>query len=206
MPKDWVLGRSESGCMRGDIFFEYICNDFNKWRIENKIKKPVLLLVDGHKSHMKLPLSEFCESNGIILYTLPPRTTHILQPADVSVFRLLKQGWKNTVREFHFESENPWNSAVTEANFCPLFAKVINAFDMPQQIKNGFKKCGLFPLDEEAVDYTKCDNTKLRNQRSSTGITSTEIDIAIKVIQAANLYAKHGIDTNLILRELNDMK
>ncbi|CAG5017123.1 unnamed protein product [Parnassius apollo] len=82
------------------------------------------------------------------------------------------------------------------------------AFDMPQQIKNGFKKCGLFPLDEEAVDYTKCvkDNAKLRNQRSSTGITSPDIDIAMKVIRAANLDIKHGIDTNVILKELNDMK
>ncbi|KOB70151.1 Uncharacterized protein OBRU01_15785 [Operophtera brumata] len=82
MPPEWVLGRSESGWMRGDVFFEYITNDFNNWVESNGIKKPILLLVDGHKSHMSLVLSATCEQMGIILYALPPNTTHMLQPAD----------------------------------------------------------------------------------------------------------------------------
>ena len=45
----------------------------------------MLLFMDGHKSHMTLELSKFCEENGIILYALPPSTIHIMQPADVSV-------------------------------------------------------------------------------------------------------------------------
>ncbi|KAJ8914047.1 hypothetical protein NQ315_017566 [Exocentrus adspersus] len=53
---------------------------------------------DGHKSHMTLPLSRFCKQQDIILYALPPNTTHILQPADVSVFKPMKQEWKDTVK------------------------------------------------------------------------------------------------------------
>ncbi|KAJ0181661.1 hypothetical protein K1T71_002383 [Dendrolimus kikuchii] len=89
-PDSWVLGRSESGWMRSDIFFEYVSNNFNTWLAEKGIKKPVILFIDGHKSHMTLPLSLFCEENGIILYALPANTTHMLQPADVSAFRPLK--------------------------------------------------------------------------------------------------------------------
>lgn len=37
MPSDWVLGRSETGWMRGDVFFEYITNDFNNWVELNNI-------------------------------------------------------------------------------------------------------------------------------------------------------------------------
>lgn len=51
MPSDWVLGRSETGWMRGDVFFEYITNDFNNWVERNNIKKPLLLLVDGPICH-----------------------------------------------------------------------------------------------------------------------------------------------------------
>lgn len=97
MPEHWSLGRTESGWMNGDVFFEYITNDFNNWIIQNKIMKPVLLLVDGHKSHMSLILSSICEELGIILYALPPNTTHKLQPADVSVFAPLKAQWKSHV-------------------------------------------------------------------------------------------------------------
>lgn len=97
MPKSWVLGRSDMGWMKGSIFYEYMANEFNDWLGSNNIKKPCILFVDGHKSHMSLPLSQFCEENQIILYAPPPNTTHMLQPADVSVFKPLKQQWKTTV-------------------------------------------------------------------------------------------------------------
>lgn len=90
MPPNWFLGRSESGWMVTEVFFEYIANGVNTWLNDQKIKKPVVLFVDGHKSHLSLELSEFCNNNGIILYGLPPNTTHIMQPADVSVFKPLK--------------------------------------------------------------------------------------------------------------------
>lgn len=106
MPPSWVLGKSESGWMRSDVFYEYVANDFNKWVHENRLKRPILLLVDGHRSHMSLPLSQFCDENQIILYALPPNTTHMLQPADVSVFRPLKQQWQNTVAQWQSKPEN----------------------------------------------------------------------------------------------------
>lgn len=49
MPESWVLGRSESGWMRGDVFYEYVSNAFNDWLNKNGIKKPVILFIDGHK-------------------------------------------------------------------------------------------------------------------------------------------------------------
>lgn len=87
MPPNWCLGRSE---MKGDVFFEYIASDFNKWLIQNNIKRPILLLVDDHESHMTMQFSEFCDKNEIILYALPANTTHIFQPADVNVFKPVK--------------------------------------------------------------------------------------------------------------------
>lgn len=63
MPESWVLGRSDSGWMRGDVFYEYVSNAFNDWLNKNGIKKPVILFIDGHKSHMTYSLSEFCDKN-----------------------------------------------------------------------------------------------------------------------------------------------
>ena len=34
-------------------------------------------------SEHTMQVSKYCEENQVILYLLPPNTTHILQPADV---------------------------------------------------------------------------------------------------------------------------
>lgn len=124
MNPDWFLGRSETGWMRSEFFYEYIVNGVNPWLENNIIKKPVLLFVDGHKSHLTMDLSKFCSENQITLYALPPNTTHVLQPADVSVFKPLKSEWKKTIRIWQNTPEN-LNSCLTKVTFCPLLENVL---------------------------------------------------------------------------------
>ena len=44
-----------------------------------------MLLTDGHKSHLTLEVVDLCIKNEVILFCLPPHTTHALQPLDVAV-------------------------------------------------------------------------------------------------------------------------
>ncbi|KAJ8909901.1 hypothetical protein NQ315_005636 [Exocentrus adspersus] len=212
MPIGWVLGKSEKGWMTSDVFFEYIANDFNKWAVENNIPRPLLIFVDGHKSHMTLALSKWCEENQVVLYALPPNTTHIMQPADVSVFKPMKSDWKKTVRNWQNRSENI-NSSVNKVNFCGIFHEVLsNTEAFAENIKNGFRKSGLYPLDPNALDYTKCvkdiaENLKTsttKQRRSSEGVISQrDIRSAKKVILAIkeNLNS-YGVNTDVILNEI----
>jgi hypothetical protein len=211
MPPTWILGKSDKGWMTADAFFEYISNDFNKWIIQEKIPKPVIVFIDGHKSHMSLPLSQFCDANGIVLYALPPNTTHMLQPADVSVFKPLKQEWRTTVRKWLNQPENV-NSSVTKLNFCTLFEETLQGTDTTNQIKNGFRKCGLFPLNPENVDYAKCvKNTlekKLQKPDPETEtIDITDLEIAEKVIRKmeSKLYT-YGVNVQVIYNEIKESK
>ncbi|XP_045768675.1 tigger transposable element-derived protein 1-like [Maniola jurtina] len=210
MPEGWCLGKSETGWMRGDVFFEYVTNDFNNWVEEKNIKKPVLLLVDGHKSHMSLMLSTICEEMKIILYALPPNTTHILQPADVSVFAPVKTYWKATVREFLSKPEN-LNSAVTKSNFCTLLNEALKHPNMPENIKNGFKRCGLFPFDANSPDYTKCVRNTLENVQSIGGPTHDINHSDIKTFKKVLKYIRPAlkekkINIRPILREVNNLR
>ena len=41
---------------------------------------------------------DLCRKNEIILFCLPPHTTHTLQPLDVAVFKSLKDNYSKTVR------------------------------------------------------------------------------------------------------------
>lgn len=149
---EWSLGRSKSGWMTAQVFFGYVANNLLPFLKENNITFPVLYLVDGHRSHISFEVATFCMNNGIILYSLLPNATHILQPADVSVFRPIKVSWKKTVSDW---LKRTGARSVTRANFAPL---IENAFQAANEdvLKNGFKKCGIYPFDKESIDYTKC--------------------------------------------------
>ena len=52
--------------------------------------RPVLLIFDGHSSHITIDVIEYARSNGLHLLCLPSHTSHILQPLDVGVFKSFK--------------------------------------------------------------------------------------------------------------------
>ena len=152
VPDHFIMGKSESGWMTSDNFYEFIANGFAPWINQNQITKPVILFVDGHSTHLTLQVSTLCEDNDIILYCLPPNTTHILQPADVSVFKSLKQYWRTAVHEY--QRENP-NTVVRRVNVAPMLDKILDKIDR-SVIINGFVACGLCPLNPDRPDYSKC--------------------------------------------------
>jgi hypothetical protein len=55
--------------------------------------KPIVLMYDGHGSHVTLEMIDAALAHNVILFCLPPHTTHRLQPCDVGVFGLLKKAW-----------------------------------------------------------------------------------------------------------------
>nr|CAI5848768.1 unnamed protein product [Callosobruchus analis] len=118
------------------------------------VKFPVILFLDGHKSHLDRNLSDLCTKLEIILISLYPNATRVLQPADVSAFRPLKQGWRKGVLDWR--RDNP-NSELTKQNFAPILQKVIQNFEKNKaNVSNGFRACGLYPWNAEAVDFTRC--------------------------------------------------
>ena len=49
--------------------------------------RPVLIIQDGHSSHVSIELMECARANDIHLLCLPAHIMHILQPLDVGVFK-----------------------------------------------------------------------------------------------------------------------
>lgn len=215
MPAQWLLGKSETGWMKADIFYDYIVKGLDKWVEEQNIPKPVLVFVDGHKSHLTMRLSEYCDQNNIILHSLPPNATHLIQPADVSVFKSLKSEWKNTVHEWAIRPENI-NTVLTKSTFCPLLSKILEKENLPVSIRNGFRKCGLYPFNPDALDYTKCVQNNLNNFNKQTThkisspdkkIKKTHLNTAVKVIsQLSKDLENGGVDPNVVINILNQVK
>lgn len=154
VPDDWSIGKTESGWMTGEAFYEYVANCFLKWAHKNNVPFPLVIFLDGHKSHLTMHLHEFCVANKIILIALHPNATHLLQPCDVSVFGPLKAHWKNAAHSWKFETNN---EIVSKTTFPLVFQKALKEITS-ETVINGFRKCGLFPWNADSVDFSRCVN------------------------------------------------
>ncbi|GAB0095060.1 hypothetical protein DMENIID0001_103910 [Sergentomyia squamirostris] len=152
IPADWSVGRTGSGSMKSDAFYEYVVNDFYPWLIENKIEFPVILYVDGHNSHLTLPLSDFCSNNQIEVVRIFPNATHVLQPLDVGYFSAIKEAWRT--------KRNAWTNEFPNSNFevkhlAPLLEETMRCLNPEKILPNSFERSGLYPFNPEAIDKSK---------------------------------------------------
>lgn len=99
------LSKSKTGWITSPLFFRYMANCLIPFFKGKNTTFPVFYLTDGHKSHISYEVAKFCKDNNIILYSLLPNATHILQPTDVSVLRPIKRRWKKIVADWQFKTE-----------------------------------------------------------------------------------------------------
>lgn len=153
--------------MNTELFLKYIQSVFYPYLKNERITLPVILFVDGHSTHVTPEVSKLCCELEIILICLYPNSTRMLQPADVSAFKPLKSMWKKSVLEWR--QANPL-LAINLEKMAPLLESAVNKFSPDgNTIKNGFKACGLYPWNPDAVDYTKClGSNKNKNKSSET--------------------------------------
>lgn len=152
-PSAWGLGRSERGWMTTHNFSEYIKKIFYPFLLKHAIQRPVVLFVDGHSSHVAVEVADQCQELGIILVALYPNTTRITQPADVVIFKPLKDQWKKQLDDWRLKHPE---DIFTLKEFGPVLKKTVDEGIKPDSIINGFRVCGLYPFSADNVDYSKC--------------------------------------------------
>ena len=81
-----VFCNSDNGWINAEIYLEW----FNNFLKSIPPARPVILIQDGHASHISIELIELARSNGVHILCLPAHTTHLLQPLDVGVFKSFK--------------------------------------------------------------------------------------------------------------------
>jgi hypothetical protein len=164
-PTGWGIGVSDSGWMTTETFYEYITNVFYPWLVNENTEFPIILFMDNHSSHLNLPLVTFCREKQIELVMLPPNSTHIMQPLDISFFHPFKETWKKCVPKW----KNQQGVAHIKKEDFPLVLKF--TLDCMKNEKNvvmsGFRGSGLFPFDSKAVDYDILKKSKKSKQSVS---------------------------------------
>ena len=126
---------------------------FKGWLVEHFIThavkgRPLFLLLDGHSSHFEPETIKFAKDNDIIIFCLPPHTTHEAQPLDVSLFGPFKHHWRSVCHEFYKSSPG---KVVSKFNFMELFSKAWLKAVTPENICAGFRKAGVVPFNPNAI-------------------------------------------------------
>lgn len=142
---------SESGWTSETIalhWLEEVFERHTKQKAANGLKYR-LLFVDGHGSHLNMNFIQWCDKHRILLAVYPPHSTHRLQPLDVSLFSPLATFYTQELTDFIFKSQGLLK--ITKKDFITLFWPAFLKAFSPSNIKSGFKKTGLYPLDSEPV-------------------------------------------------------
>ena len=145
-----TYGTSQKGWVDTELFKGWLTNHFLQFAVS---ARPLLLLLDGHSSHFQL--IHFAKDHDIILFCLPPHTTHESQPLDASVFRSLKQHWQNVSHSY--TQSNP-GKQITKYNFSLLLHQAWFKAMTPSTICSGFRRCGVYPFNPNAIDCRLADS------------------------------------------------
>ena len=191
-----VFEVSESGWINQDIYlkwFDFFINSIPPAR-------PVLLIQDGHGSHISIELIEKARANDIHLLCLPAHTTHLLRPLDIGVFKPFKTHFNKACQKYMRDNSG---QVITPTILAPTVAEALTNSLTPLNILSGFKKCAIHPLNpgevkdrqlapSKAVRFKQSESTPQDASKSectasdaskpkskSTGAESTPTDISM---------------------------
>lgn len=146
LPRDWVITLSENGWTTNKIGFEWI-QHFEKYTKSRTKGIYRLLILDGHESHISVEFQQYCQKHHIITLCMPPHSSHLLQPLDVSCFSPLKNSYGKQIEKLVRIRINH----VTKLEFLPAFKEAFKAAFTEQNIKSGFRATGLVPYNPDNV-------------------------------------------------------
>lgn len=170
LPNTWCANVSDSGWMNCDIFYDYVTKKFYPWLQENQIHTPVVLFVDGHVSHRSLNLSKFCLEKGIILISLIPNSTHLLQPMDVVVFGPTKRKWAAMLKDFR--RANQKMERMPKEIFVRLLNECLNECLTMSTLQSSFSKTALYPFDANNFNFSQLPSHNNDDIAHSSEITT----------------------------------
>lgn len=125
---------------------------FDGWFTDHSLKcaplvRPSLLLLDGHSSHFCPDTVSFAAKEKVIMFALPPNTTHIIQPLDKGCFGPLKSHWKEECHNYMMANTG---KVVNRFVFSQLFSRAwTNAMSIVTT--GGFKVCAVYPFNRDAL-------------------------------------------------------
>ncbi|XP_072168984.1 uncharacterized protein [Diadema setosum] len=149
---------TSSGWSNSTVFRDYLENHFIPAlppRAENEF---VMLMYDGHTSHICKPVIEFAREHKIVLFVLPAHTSHVTRPLDVGCFTSLKVSYHAECARYM--QENP-GEVITPYDIARLSSPAYLRALREKNLKSAFRKAGIFPLEPGALHIDEVSSTSM---------------------------------------------
>ncbi|XP_025421076.1 uncharacterized protein LOC112691135 [Sipha flava] len=149
-PPGTIFHYHPSGWMQLDIFTEWFQHFLN--HAKPTAEDHVLLILDGHMTHTRnVYFIDLARNNYTTVVYLPPYCSHKFQPLDVSFMGPLNTYYVQAIEKFL--RNNP-GRVVTQFQVSKIFGETYIKAVTPATAINGFKKCGIVPLDPNIFEDT----------------------------------------------------
>ncbi|KAL7302065.1 hypothetical protein TKK_0005298 [Trichogramma kaykai] len=159
-PGSWAVF-DKSGWMSTPIFKKWF-EEFLKFSKASETN-PVLLILDGHASHIKnIEVIDLVRENHVHILCLPPHCSHRMQPLDVGFMKPLSSYYSEALTAFQRKG-----AVVTMKNIFGLFGTAFMKAAKMETAVNSFKKCGIWPLNPDIfadTDYAAVSRTNYQKQ------------------------------------------
>jgi hypothetical protein len=147
LPADWVIGVSENGWTNDVLGLTWLKNVFEKHTVQRTRGVYRLLILDGHGSHLTPEFDLFCTEHRIIALCMPPHSSHLLQPCDVSLFAVLKRQYGQQIQGYIRRGVNH----IDKQDFLQAYFIAHTEAASTANIQSGFAATGLVPYNPERV-------------------------------------------------------
>lgn len=162
-----VYASSKNGWMETAIFKNYFLKTIIP-TVGNE--RPVLIIYDGHSTHIDVETIEAAMRENITILKLPPHSSHLLQPLDISVFKSINSRWDEKLSTWQRQHIGQKLSKKLFTQFLGDVWKSLN----PEIIKNGFRKAGIYPFCRNIIAETEFPPHLLRKWKEAHTEPETE--------------------------------
>ncbi|CAE6459245.1 unnamed protein product, partial [Rhizoctonia solani] len=134
---------TKNGWTSDDICEAWFTKVFLRTAIERRVlNAPIVLILDGHGSHISMQVLNAAYKNSIFIICLPPKTTHKLQPLDVGVFNLVQVAWKRLC-----EDSAEVGEPITKIAAISRYMEARKTGLHPAAVKDAWQRSGQSPLN-----------------------------------------------------------
>lgn len=172
----FLFSQSDNGWQTTVTFFAYV-KAVHEEQVNRGVEPPYAIYLDGYPAHMNLEIYTWARDHNILFVIFFPNATFILQPCDVAIIKPIKDRYVKETKIMKNELVNGGNDMplLDEVDFVKILARAIRNGITPQIIKNGFRACGLYPLDRSAVHDERLLGSSNSKAISTTASSSSHI-------------------------------
>jgi hypothetical protein len=139
VPTTWHFAKSANGWTSNELAVQWLETIFDLNTRPSLPSKWHLLIIDGHGSHVSTKFLDACWTRRIIPFLLPPHSTHVMQPLDVSIFGPLTAAYNRRLNDItpHLVGD------IDKARFATIYAEARAATMTSTAARKAFTDSGI---------------------------------------------------------------